>query len=416
LVAIHQVATFSVSKVCPTAKPQIKQNIAYFRAQFPNAMRKIEMVDLVSQYGRIKTEVDAAVLQVMDQASFINGPAVQDFRKNLESYLGAHVIPCANGTDALQICLMGLGLKPGDEVITPAFTYAATAEVIALLNLVPVFVDVDEHSFNIDPAQIEKAISPKTKAIVPVHIFGQCADMDPIMEIATRHKIFVVEDVAQAIGAEYISAIGVRRKAGTIGHASGTSFFPSKNLGCFGDGGAMITNNENLAQTLKMIANHGQSSLYYHDIVGVNSRLDSIQAAVLNIKLTLLDGYAQSRMRAADYYDRAFAGLSAIRTPTRVSHSTHVFHQYTLTLNGVDRNKLQEHLAAAGVPSKVYYPVPLHLQRAYNLKGYKPGSLPVAEDLSERVISLPMHTELDNEQLDYITNSVIEFSSQKAHI
>jgi UDP-2-acetamido-2-deoxy-ribo-hexuluronate aminotransferase len=376
-------------------------------------MKKIEMVDLIGQYEKIKPEVDQAVIEIMNNASFINGPTVKSFKKNLENYLGKGVvIPCANGTDALQIAMMGLGLKPGDEVITPAFTYAATAEVIALLGLIPIFVDVDERSFSLDYTQLEKVITPKTKAIVPVHLFGQCAPMEQIMEIARRHRLVVIEDVAQALGAEYTYSNGSTVKAGLIGNVGGTSFFPSKNLGCFGDGGAMMTSDNALAETLQMIANHGQTSLYYHDIVGVNSRLDSIQAAILDIKLRHLDQYVNNRRFAADFYDRAFESTEQLITPYRAKYSTHVFHQYTLTLQGVDRNKMQEYLTSKNIPVKVYYPVPLHLQKAYNLNGYKKGDLPVSEKLSETVISLPMHTELDNEQLEYISEHVINFCNQ----
>lgn len=377
-------------------------------------MKKIEMVDLVTQYHRIKEEVDRAVLDIMNQASFINGPSVKQFKSNLEKYLGnnAKVIPCANGTDALQIAMMGLGLKPGDEVITPAFTYAATAEVIALLGLVPKFVDVDEQTFNIDYTQIESVLSPKTKAIVPVHLFGQCAHMEPIMEIAQKHNLYVIEDVAQALGAEYYFSNGTFKKAATIGHVAGTSFFPSKNLGCYGDGGAMITTDEALAEKLAMIANHGQTSLYYHDIVGVNSRLDSIQAAILDIKLRHLDDYVIRRRKAADFYDQAFEACEQLITPYRAPYSNHVFHQYTLTLNGVDREGMKEYLNSKEIPVKVYYPVPLHLQKAYNLSGYKRGDLPVSERLAETVISLPMHTELDETQLEYIAEHVINYCNQ----
>jgi UDP-2-acetamido-2-deoxy-ribo-hexuluronate aminotransferase len=376
-------------------------------------MKKIEMVDLIGQYEKIKPEVDQAVIEIMNNASFINGPTVKSFKKNLENYLGKGVvIPCANGTDALQIAMMGLGLKPGDEVITPAFTYAATAEVIALLGLIPIFVDVEEHSFSLDYTQIEKVITPKTKAIVPVHLFGQCAPMEQIMEIARRHGLVVIEDVAQALGAEFTYSNGSTVKAGLIGNVGGTSFFPSKNLGCFGDGGAMMTADNALAETLQMIANHGQTSLYYHDIVGVNSRLDSIQAAILDIKLRHLDQYVNNRRFAADFYDHAFESTEQLITPYRAKYSTHVFHQYTLTLQGVDRNKMQEYLTSKNIPVKVYYPVPLHLQKAYNLNGYKKGDLPVSEKLSETVISLPMHTELDNEQLEYISEHVINFCNQ----
>lgn len=374
-------------------------------------MRKIELVDLVSQYHKIKNEVDAAVMEVMNSATFIGGPPVTKFKEDLEQYLGndAKVVPCANGTDALQISMMALGLEPGDEVITPAFTYAATAEVIALLRLKPVFADVDPATFNLDPAQLEKVITPKTKAIVPVHLYGQCADMTPILEFASRHGLFVIEDVAQAIGSYYQAGGEAPQKAGTLGHIAGTSFFPSKNLGCFGDGGAIITTSEDLAVRCKMIANHGQTSLYYHDLIGVNSRLDSIQAAVLRVKLPQLDGYIAARTAAADFYDQAFDSISQLTVPYRAPYTKHVFHQYTLKVDGIDRDAFQKYLNENGVPARAYYPVPLHMQKAYNLNEYKEGDFPVAEQLSKIVISLPMHTELDAEQLEYIADKVIKY-------
>jgi len=374
------------------------------------ATKKIQMVDLAGQYEKIKDQIDSAILNVVKSSAFINGPEVKAFQSELEEYLKVkHVIPCANGTDALQIAMMALDLKPGDEVITADFTYVATAEVIALLGLTPVLVDVNPETFNIDPAAIEKAISPNTKAIVPVHLFGQCADMDKIMAIAKKHNLHVIEDTAQAIGSEYTSGNGVSKKAGTIGTIGCTSFFPSKNLGCYGDGGALYTNDDELAKKIRMIANHGQSVQYYHDSIGVNSRLDSIQAAILRIKLRDLDNYAAARNSAADFYDKAFANNSKIKTPARSKNSTHVFHQYTLLLNGVDRNKLREYLASREIPAMIYYPVPLHLQKAYLDPRYKEGDFPVTENLCKSVISLPMHTELDNETLKYITDSVLEF-------
>jgi dTDP-4-amino-4,6-dideoxygalactose transaminase len=373
-------------------------------------MRKLAMVDLLSQYARIKPEVDKAVLDVITSSAYINGPEVKAFQAELEKYLGVkHVIPCANGTDALQIAMMALGLQPGDEVITANFTYVATAEVIALLKLKPVLVDVEPGTFGIDPVALEKAITPKTKAIVPVHLFGQCAKMEKVMDIARRHNLYVIEDTAQAIGADYIFADGSRKKAGTIGTIGCTSFFPSKNLGCFGDGGALFTNDDALAAKIRMIGNHGQSVQYYHDEVGVNSRLDSMQAAILRIKLRHLDEYAAARNRAADYYDKAFAGNPKVAAPAREKSSTHVFHQYTLVLNGVDRNALREHLAEKGIPSMIYYPVPLHLQKAYTDPRYKEGDFPVTEQLCANVISLPMHTELSDDDLAYITAGVLEF-------
>lgn len=373
-------------------------------------MRAIQMVDLKQQYASIKSEVDDAIQEVVSTASFINGKAVTDFAGKLSNYLDIpHVIPCANGTDALQIALMALNLQPGDEVITPSFTFIATTEVIALLQLKPVFVEVDAKTFCIDPAAIEKAITPKTKAIVPVHLYGQSAPMDEIMDIANRHGLYVVEDNAQAIGSDYTSANGTTKKAGTIGHIGTTSFFPSKNLGGYGDGGAIFTNDDTLANRLKMIANHGQSQRYYHDVVGCNSRLDSIQAAVLNVKIRLLDEYINARRKAADYYDAAFAGNHRITTPYRAPYSRHVFHQYTLILNGVDRNALNQYLAQHQIPSMIYYPVPAHRQKMFEAFGGAEFELKTTDWLCERVISLPMHTELDEEQLQFITSKVLEF-------
>lgn len=373
-------------------------------------MKKINMVDLKSQYDKIKEEIDQAILKVVESTAFINGPEVKNFQQDLEKYLGVkHVIPCANGTDALQVSMMALGLKPGDEVIAPSFTFVATAEVIALLGLTPVLVDVDPDTFNIDPKAIEKAITPKTKAIVPVHLFGQCSDMDLIMDIANKHHLFVIEDNCQAIGADFISSNGSRKKAGTIGHVGCTSFFPSKNLGCYGDGGAIFTNDDKLAERLRIVVNHGMTVRYYHDLIGVNSRLDSIQAAILKVKLKHLDEYAAARNKAASYYDSAFANNPKLKTPVRFNKSTHVFHQYTLVTNGFDRNKLPEFLQEKGIPAMIYYPVPMHLQKAYLDPRYKDGDFPVTEKLSKSVVSLPMHTELDEEQLKHITTSVLEF-------
>lgn len=365
------------------------------------------MVDLSGQYEKIKNEVDHAVLSVIQSCAFINGPEVKMFQEELEHYLGAkHVIPCANGTDALQLAMMALGLQPGDEVITANFTYVATAEVIALLKLTPVLVDVNPDTFTIDPAAVEKAITSKTKAIVPVHLYGQCADMESIMAIAKKHNLYVIEDVAQAIGSTYTFSDGSKKKAGTIGDIGCTSFFPSKNLGCYGDGGALYTQDEPLAKKIRMMANHGQSVQYYHDEIGINSRLDSIQAAVLRIKLRHLDQYAAARNHAAAYYDQAFAGNAKVITPVRFANSTHVFHQYTLQLNGVDREGLRNHLADKGIPAMIYYPVPLHLQKAYTDVRYKNGDFPITEELCKKVISLPMHTELTKEQLDLIISEV----------
>lgn len=373
-------------------------------------VKKIQMVDLKSQYEKIKTEVDAAIQNVLDNTAFINGPEVKAFQSELEQYLGVkHVIPCANGTDALQIAMMALGLKPGDEVITADFTYVATAEVIGLLGLKPVLVDVIPDTFDIDISAIEKAITEKTKAIVPVHLFGQCANMEAIMALAKKHNLYVIEDTAQAIGAEYVYTDGTKRKAGTIGTIGCTSFFPSKNLGCFGDGGAIFTNDDALASKIRKIANHGQSVQYIHDEIGVNSRLDSIQAAILRIKLRHLDSYAKARNKAAAYYDKAFANHPKLKTPVRAIYSSHVFHQYTLQLNGVDRNALREFLGSKDIPAMIYYPIPLHLQKAYLDPRYKTGDFPVTEKLCASVMSLPMHTELDEETLKYITDSVLEF-------
>lgn len=373
-------------------------------------MKKIQMVDLKSQYQKIKSEVDAAIQNVIDNTAFINGPEVKAFQQELENFLGVkHVIPCANGTDALQIAMMALGLKPGDEVITADFTYVATAEVIALLGLTPVLVDVVPDTFDIDLNAVEKAITPKTKAIVPVHLFGQCADMEALMKLAKKHNLFVIEDTAQAIGAEFTYSDGTKHQAGTMGTVGCTSFFPSKNLGCYGDGGAIYTNDDNLAKSIRMIANHGQSVQYYHDSIGVNSRLDSIQAAVLRIKLRELNNYAQARNAAAAYYDKAFANHPKLKTPGRAKNSTHVFHQYTLQLIGVDRIALRDYLASKNIPAMIYYPVPLHLQKAYTDPRYTAGDFPVTEKLCASVISLPMHTELDVDTLKFITDSVLEF-------
>ncbi|WEK35695.1 MAG: DegT/DnrJ/EryC1/StrS family aminotransferase [Candidatus Pseudobacter hemicellulosilyticus] len=373
-------------------------------------MRPIQMVDLKQQYSKIKQDIDTRIHEVIDNAAFINGKAVTDFTASLSQYLDIpYVIPCANGTDALQIAMMALDLQPGDEVITPSFTYIATTEVIALLRLQPVFVEVDPKTFCIDPVAIEKAITPKTKAIVPVHMFGQAANMEAIMDIARRYQLSVIEDNAQAIGSSYTFGDGTTKKTGTIGAIGCTSFFPSKNLGCYGDGGAIFTNDESLANRLKMIANHGQSKRYYHDVVGCNSRLDSIQAAVLNAKLPKLDAYTEARRSAADFYDQAFAGHPKITTPYRAPYSHHVFHQYTLLLEDVDRDGLNQFLAGHSIPSMIYYPVPAHRQQMFDAFGGSAYDLQITDWLTERVISLPMHTELDQEQLSFITNKVLEF-------
>ena len=372
-------------------------------------MKKIQMVDLQTQYQHIKSDIDKGIQAVIDSASFIKGPAVSSFQKNLENYTGAkHVIPVGNGTDALQIALMALGLKPGDEVITPTFTFIATAEVVALLGLTPVVVDVDWDTMNISVDSIRKAITPRTKAIVPVHLFGQCADMEAIMSIAQEHNLYVVEDACQAIGAEYTFADGTKKQAATIGHIGCTSFFPSKNLGCYGDGGAIFTNDDELAAQMRAIANHGMVIRYHHDQVCVNSRLDSIQAAILDVKLPHLNEYISARQKAAAYYDHAFANHEHILIPVRDERSTHVFHQYTLRLKDVDRDALREALAAAEIPAMVYYPIPLHMQKAYQDSRYQVGDFPVAEKLAACVLSLPMHTELDDEQLEYITTHVLQ--------
>ncbi|WP_298532833.1 DegT/DnrJ/EryC1/StrS aminotransferase family protein [uncultured Algibacter sp.] len=381
-------------------------------------MKKIQMVDLKGQYNDIKDVVNPSIQEVIENTAFINGPKVHDFQKNLETYLGVkHVIPCANGTDALQIAMMGLGLKPGDEVITADFTFAATVEVIALLQLTPVLVDVNEDDFNINIEAVKKAITPKTKAIVPVHLFGQCANIEAIMDIANEHNLFVIEDNAQAIGADYTYKDGSKVKAGTIGNVGATSFFPSKNLGCYGDGGAIFTNDDQLAHTIRGIVNHGMYERYHHDVVGVNSRLDSIQAAVLNAKLPFLDAYNKARQTAARKYNTAFKDIDSIITPKTVrgcdgvcdTCDCHVFHQYTLRVQGANRDALAKHLNEKGIPCGVYYPIPLHRQKAYLDSRYKENDFGVTNTLVKDVISLPMHTELDDEQIDYITSTIINF-------
>lgn len=373
-------------------------------------MRKIQMVDLKGQYNKIEKEVDEKVLEVLKSTAFINGPEVHAFQKDLEDYLGVkNVIPCANGTDALQIAMMGLGLKPGDEVITADFTFAATVEVIALLNLTPVLVDVEKDTFNIDINAIKKAITPKTKAIVPVHLYGQCANMDAILEIAKKHNLFVIEDTAQAIGADYTFKDGSKKKAGTIGNIGTTSFFPSKNLGCYGDGGAIFTDDDELAHTIRGMVNHGMYKRYYHDVVGVNSRLDSVQAAILRIKLPHLNGYCKARGKAAAYYSEAFNSNENIVTPAISDFTTHVFHQYTLQILNGKRDDLHQHLLDNGIPNAIYYPVPLHSQKAYTHERYDEADFPVTNELKDTVISLPMHTELDEEQLAFITKTINDF-------
>ena len=373
-------------------------------------MQKIEMADLVSQYKRIKPEIDHAIQNVLDTGRFIGGPALDSFNANLAHYLDVrHVVPCANGTDALQVAMMALNLQPGDEVITADFTYAATAEVIALLKLTPVLVEVDPLTFNIDPEAIRRAISPATKAIVPVHLFGQCADMESIMKIAKEHNLYVIEDTAQAIGAYYTFSDGTKKRAGTIGTVGTTSFFPSKNLGCYGDGGAMFTNDDDLAKRLKMIANHGQSVQYSFDDIGCNSRLDNMQAAILDVKLKYLDEYCAARQKVAAFYDNAFKWLKNARIPAREPKSTHVFHQYTLTLeSGADRDVVRKVLADRGVPTMVYYPKPMHQQKAYASPRYSDADFPVSIRLGESVLSLPIHTEMPEDQLIYISAAVRE--------
>ncbi|MFD1294732.1 DegT/DnrJ/EryC1/StrS family aminotransferase [Lutibacter holmesii] len=373
-------------------------------------MKKIQMVDLQGQYQKIKDKVDTQLQDVLNTSAYVNGPQVHAFQKDLETYLDIkNVIPCANGTDALQIAMMGLGLQPGDEVITVDFTFAATVEVIALLKLTPVLVDVEKDTFNMDINALKKAITPKTKAIVPVHLFGQCANMEAILEIAKEHNLFVIEDTAQAIGATYTFKDGTKKKAGTMGHVGTTSFFPSKNLGCYGDGGAIFTNNDELAHTIRGMVNHGMYKRYYHDVVGVNSRLDSLQAAVLGIKLPLLNEYCDARRKAAQAYSKAFENNKNIVTPVISEFTTHVFHQYTLQILNGKRNELHQHLLDNGIPNAIYYPVPLHSQKAYMDERYNEDDFKVTNQLIDTVISLPMHTELDEEQLEFITTTIINF-------
>lgn len=373
-------------------------------------MKPIKMVDLLGQYQRIKPEIDQAIQHVLTATEFIQGPPVRQFESALSAYLDdAKVISCGNGTDALQIAMMALDFKPGDEVILPVHTYVATAEVIALLRLVPVFAEVNPDTFTIDPSGIERLITKKTVAIVPVHLYGQCADMKPILEIAARHGLKVIEDGAQSLGADYLSD-GVRAKGCTLGAIGTTSFFPSKNLGAFGDGGAMITRDEKLAGRLRMIANHGQQKKYQHDIIGVNSRLDTLQAAILNVKLKYLSDYAARRNVAANFYDSHLKDIPFVKTPVRAAYSSHVFHQYTIKVQGMDRDKLKNYLQEKGIPTMIYYPIPLHLQPAYRRAGFDEGSFPVTETLSRTVLSLPIHTEMDEEQLSYICDTIGRFS------
>lgn len=369
------------------------------------------MADLHTQYLHIKQEIDQAIQEVLDSTAFIQGPQVNEFAKSLATYLNSKsVVPCANGTDALQIAMMALGCKPGDEVILPVHTYVATAEVIALLGLKPVFTEVNERTFNIDVRQIEERITDRTFAIVPVHLYGQCADMEPILAIAKKHQIHVIEDVAQALGSIYTFSDGQMMRAGTMGTIGCTSFFPSKNLGCFGDGGAIFTQDPELADKIKMIANHGQKVKYHHDLIGVNSRLDTLQAAVLNVKLKYLDDYEKRRRQAAEFYDRELSPVSFLETPYRSPNSTHVFHQYTIKIRGIDRDHFKAFLESKGIPSMIYYPVPLHLQKAYIQPGYPAGSFPITEKLSNTVLSLPIHTEMNEGQLTYICNIIKNYS------
>lgn len=385
------------------------QRINFLKFEQIFFMKKIQMVDLQSQYYKIKSEVDNAVLNVMDSAAFINGPEVKSFQNELENYLDVkHVIPCANGTDALQIALMALDLKEGDEVITADFTFAATVEVIHLLKLKSVLVDVDYDTFTIDIDKLKAAITPKTKAIIPVHLFGQCANMEAVLKVAKEHQLYVIEDNAQAIGADFTFSDGIVKKSGTMGILGTTSFFPSKNLGCYGDGGAIFTNDDELAHKIRGIVNHGMYERYYHDEVGVNSRLDSIQATVLRKKLPLLDSYNEARRKAADFYDEAFANHPQILTPKRAENSTHVFHQYTLRILNGKRNELQQFLTEKEIPAMIYYPVALRKQKAYYQES-DPKDFVNTDKLLNEVISLPMHTELDDEQLKYITDAVLEF-------
>jgi dTDP-4-amino-4,6-dideoxygalactose transaminase len=374
-------------------------------------VKEIKMVDLQGQYLRIKNEIDAAIQEVLMSTAFIQGPQVKSFADALSKYNhGAYVIPCANGTDALQIAMMALDLKIGDEVILPVHTYVATAEVIALLGLIPVFIDVNENTFNIDVSQIQSKITSKTKAIVPVHLYGQCADMEPILEIAKRNNLYVIEDLAQALGADYTFSNRVTKRAGNMGVIGCTSFFPSKNLGCYGDGGAIFTMDQSLAEKMRMISTHGQKIKYQHDIVGVNSRLDTLQAAILEVKLKYLDEYTAKRNEVADYYDKHLNGISFIDLPVRAQNSTHVFHQYTVKIKGIDRDSFKQYLQEKGVPSMIYYHIPLHLQKAYKQNGFEEGSFPITERLSKTVLSLPIHTEMTEDELSYICQTIKSYN------
>ncbi len=368
------------------------------------------MVDLVQQYKQIKQEIASAMMEVIESSAFINGPAVYRFQKNLKEYLGCrHVIPCANGTDAIKISLMALELNPGDEIITTPFTFVSTVEVIVLLKLRPVLVDIDPDTFNISPRLIERAVTSRTKAIIPVHLFGQCADMESIMNIARKHNLYVIEDSCQSIGSDYIFSDGSRKKSGTIGHIGCISFFPSKNLGAYGDGGAICTNDDNLEKFLRCIANHGMINRYHYEMVGLNSRLDSLQAAVLDIKLKYIEKYISLRRNAADYYNKQFSNIPGLTIPVTSAFTTHVYHQYTLATDNSCRDKLINYLSEKNIPSAIYYPLPLHLQKAYSFLGYREGDFPVSEEMSHRVFSIPMHPELTEEQLNYICNNIKEF-------
>lgn len=370
-------------------------------------MKTIKMVDLHGQYKQIKPEIDKAIENVLTSTAFIQGPEVNEFANALGKYIRAgSVITCANGTDALQIAMMALDLKPGDEVILPVHTYVATAEVIALLGLTPVFTDVNENTFNIDVDQVEKKITNKTRAIVPVHLYGQCADMEPLLKIASRYNLHVIEDAAQALGAHYIFSNSQKRSAGTMGIIGTTSFFPSKNLGCYGDGGAIFTNDASLSEKIRMIANHGQKLKYHHDIIGTNSRLDTLQAAILNVKLKYLDEYLQKRQQVAEFYDKCLSEIDYIQIPWKAKNSSHVYHQYTLRIMRGERDVFKKFLESHGIPTMIYYPIPLHLQKAYRRKGFEHGSFPVTEKLSKTVISLPIHTEMSEDELNFICQTI----------
>jgi UDP-2-acetamido-2-deoxy-ribo-hexuluronate aminotransferase len=377
-------------------------------------MKKIQMVDLQSQYRKIKPEIDRAIQQIIDSASFVKGPEVKDFERELAQYLGAgHVIACANGTDALQVALMALNLKPGDEVITPDFTFIATVEAIAFMGLKPVIADVNPGDYNICIESLKKAITKRTRVILPVHLFGQCADMEQILALARDHNLHVIEDNAQAIGSDFRFGNGTVKKAGTIGGIGCTSFFPSKNLGCYGDGGALVTGSDELADRMATLINHGMKVRYYHDMVGVNSRLDTLQAAILRVKLKYLDAYINARQKAAEYYDNVFKNTDGILIPERNGNSTHVFHQYTIRLHGISRDQLKDYLGSKGIPAMIYYPVPLHRQQAFKYLGLEDKDFPVTGELCRTVLSLPMHTELDDEQLEYITTAVKDFINNR---